>query len=254
MNLLTTGQKIGNALVIVDIVKKGNPEVRPAWAMKPKKITIHNTGNSGRGAGAKSHNTYIHNLASKDPRDTTHVSWHLTVDDKFIYQHLPFNENAWHCGDGSGVKSGNRTSIGIEICENPDMDYKRAEENAIALTVHLMKAFGLMPADVVPHQAWSGKYCPRVILSRDGTFTPFRERITKAYKSNSVDTTKEVPKLHKPSSGSLRKFEIEFLKKALDDGLVTDKDWLRQLEEGTILESDWSALKLLIQEKRAGRA
>ncbi len=57
MRLLTNGMKIGNATVVVDIIKKGNQEIRPGTAMKPKKITTHNTGNAGKGANAKAHNT-----------------------------------------------------------------------------------------------------------------------------------------------------------------------------------------------------
>ncbi|TWM32253.1 N-acetylmuramoyl-L-alanine amidase XlyA [Bacillus licheniformis] len=179
---------IGKAKVIVDIVPKGNPEIRPAYAMKPSYITIHNTGNSGRGANAKAHNNYIHNMAKLKPKDTGYASWHFSVDDKNIYQHLPLNETAWHTGDGSGSKSGNMTSIGIEICENVDMaDYGQAEENAIALTVYLLKQLGISVNNVRPHQAWSGKYCPRVILKRDGSFTPFHNRIKKAYAGGNVE-------------------------------------------------------------------
>lgn len=45
----------------------------------------------------------------------------------------PFDEAAYHCGDGWGLKSGNRTSIGIEICGNPEINKHNSEENAIAL-------------------------------------------------------------------------------------------------------------------------
>lgn len=171
---------LGTARVIVDIVPKGNFEIRPAYGMLPTAITIHNTGNAGRGANAKAHNTYIHNMAKKTPLQTGYASWHFSVDDKYIYQHIPMNETAWHCGDGSGINSGNRSSIGIEICENPEMDYAQAEENAIALTVHLMKLYNIKANKVKPHQDWSGKYCPRVILKRDNGFTKFRNRVEKA--------------------------------------------------------------------------
>ena len=181
LKTLTNGMKIGKATVIVDIIPKGNPEIRPGTKIKPKFITYHNTGNNGRGANAKAHNTYIHNLASYHPKDTTHVSWHLTVDENYIYQHLPFDENAWHCGDGSGPRSGNMTSIGIEICMHRDQkDYHQAEENAIALGVYLAKELGIPDSNHVPHQKWSGKYCPQVILRRDGNFTKFHNRIKAA--------------------------------------------------------------------------
>lgn len=197
MSLLKTGMKIGKAEVIVDIVPKGNPEVRPGRKIKPTHITYHNTGNSSKGANAKSHNNYIHNLAKKSPEDTSHVSWHLTVDEDYIYQHLPLDENAWHCGDGSGPKSGNMTSIGIEICEHVDQkNYHQAEENAIALGVYLAKQLGIPESNHVPHQRWSGKFCPRVILKRDGGFTKFHNRIKAAIKNNSgqVSAPKEIKK------------------------------------------------------------
>jgi len=177
MILLPHGAKIGKATVIVDIVKKGNPEIRPGIFMKPKGITDHDTGNAGRGANADMHNRYIHNMAGYHPRDTSHVSWHITVDEHFIIQHIPFNEPAFHCGDGWGLNSGNRTTIGVEKCMNVDGDRAQTEENAIALHVFLLKAFDWTPVQVNPHQKWSGKYCPAVILKRDGSFIPFRNRI-----------------------------------------------------------------------------
>ncbi|MBN6206311.1 LysM peptidoglycan-binding domain-containing protein [Ralstonia pickettii] len=182
MRLLPNGLKIGNATVIVDIISKNNSKIRPGGSMKPTFITDHDTGNAGRGANAEMHNRYIHNMASYNPKDTSHVSWHLTVDENFIYQHIPFDEPAYHCGDGFGVKSGNRTSIGVEKTMNVDGDRAKVEENAIALHVYLLKnVINKTPSNVVPHQHWSGKYCPAVILKRDGSFNPFRKRIQAAF-------------------------------------------------------------------------
>lgn len=75
-------------------------------------------------------------------RRTTHI---------FIYQHIPFDENALHRGDGGGISSGNSTSIGIEMCENSDMNYAQGEGNAIVLSVLLMREFNLIPGDAVSH-------------------------------------------------------------------------------------------------------
>lgn len=84
---------------------------RPGNTMKPLYITVHNTSNSAKGANSASHAAFV-------ARSSTGVSWHYTVDDQVIYQHLPLNENGWHAGDGRGT--GNMKSIGIEICENAD--------------------------------------------------------------------------------------------------------------------------------------
>lgn len=108
------------------IVPKGNTDIRPANPMKAKYLTIHETANTARGANAEAHAKYLYNQATKGTFRT--ASWHFTVDDKQIYQHLPTNENGWHAGDGGG--SGNRESIGIEIAVNQDGDYNKAVENA----------------------------------------------------------------------------------------------------------------------------
>lgn len=83
------------------------------------------------------------------------MSWHFTVDDKQIYQHLPTNENGWHAGDGDG--SGNRESIGIEISVNQDGDYNKALENAKRLAGYLMNKEGISADHIYRHQQWSGK-------------------------------------------------------------------------------------------------
>lgn len=140
--------------ITIDLVPVSNKNARTGNPMKPSSITIHETGNTNKGAGAKSHSNYIKNIK-------TSVSWHFTVDDMEIYQHIPINENAWHAGDGAqGV--GNRTSIAIEICVNQDGDFQKAKENAKRLVQYLMNETGVK--SVVPHKQWSGKDCPRNIL------------------------------------------------------------------------------------------
>ncbi|SPT95528.1 N-acetylmuramoyl-L-alanine amidase [Lysinibacillus capsici] len=75
------------------------------------------------------------------------VSYHVAVDDKEIIQAIPFNRNAWHCGEGGGstdpnaLKKGNRLSIGIEICfsKGGGARYAVAEENAVQYIAKLLK-------------------------------------------------------------------------------------------------------------------
>ncbi|MCR9040966.1 N-acetylmuramoyl-L-alanine amidase [Bacillus sp. L381] len=135
---------------------------RPGYSMNPAYITVHNTSNTAEGADAASHARYAKNPA-------TATSWHFTVDDKEIYQHLPLNENGWHAGDGNRG-TGNRKSIGIEICENSDGNFEKAVANAQWLIKKLMNEQGISLANVVPHQHWSGKYCPRKLLDRWDSF------------------------------------------------------------------------------------
>jgi len=142
----------------VDLIKKAK---RPGYAMKPEYITIHQTGNTSKGANAEMHNRYVHNVAPNP-------SWHFTVDDKEAYQHLPLTENGWHAGDGTNGP-GNRKSIAIEICVNRDGNLAKAEANAAWLAAKLIKEVGSLkpfPACMKQHYDWSGKNCPAQIRGR----------------------------------------------------------------------------------------
>ncbi|MEC2901885.1 N-acetylmuramoyl-L-alanine amidase, partial [Bacillus cereus] len=118
-----------------NIIPKGNRN-RPAYTMNPRYITIHTTANQNAGADARAHARYVNNGGG-----SSGVSWHFTVDDHRIVQHLPLNENGWHAGDGNGA--GNRSSIGIEICENRDGNFEKALTHAAGLVKFLMAHLGL---------------------------------------------------------------------------------------------------------------
>lgn len=130
-----------------------------AYQMDPKYITVHNTANTAAGATDEMHARYLKGI------DWQNKSWHFTVDDDSVTQHIPTNLNGWHAGDGVNG-TGNRQSIGIEICENADGDYAKAEQNAIELIRYLMEKHNISINLVVPHKHWSGKNCPRKILDR----------------------------------------------------------------------------------------
>lgn len=127
-------------------------EKRTGIAMKPSYVTIHNTANSAKGADALSHANYQIN------DNNEYVSWHFTVDDKSVYQSMPMNEVGWHAGDG--LSNGNGSSIGIEICENEDGNYAKAERNAALLVAQILYENNLPPTAVKRHADWSGKNCP----------------------------------------------------------------------------------------------
>ncbi|MBO8169366.1 MAG: N-acetylmuramoyl-L-alanine amidase, partial [Thermoanaerobacteraceae bacterium] len=157
--------------IIKDFIPKGRRN-RPGYELKPKYITVHDTANTNRGANALAHARYLKsNAAANAP-----VSWHFTVDDRRIVQHLPLDENGWHAGDGHNG-AGNRTSIGVEICENRDGDRAKAEENAAELVGWLLEKFGLSIERVVQHHHWSGKNCPRVLRSRLGGWEAFLKAV-----------------------------------------------------------------------------
>lgn len=208
-------------------IPKGT-KARSGYAMTPIYITIHNTANTKKGADAESHANYMSGNGSN-----TYVSYHYVVDDKEIYQLLPDNEVAWHAGDG-GQGTGNRKSIGIEICENSDGDILKATNNAVELTAYLMKKHNISINNVVQHNKWSGKNCPNRIRKSDPyNWTTFKNKVQNAYVGTSIniEAFSETPcrlQVGYASSGDIKtmtkiiKDDLQINMKAADGYIITD--------------------------------
>ncbi|KAF1681287.1 N-acetylmuramoyl-L-alanine amidase [Bacillus sp. SKDU12] len=125
-------------------------------AMTAEYITIHNTANDASAA----------NEISYMIGNTSSTSFHFAVDDKEVRQGIPTNRNAWHTGDGTNG-TGNRKSIGVEICysKSGGSKYYAAEKMAIKFVAQLLKERGWGIDRVRKHQDWNGKYCPHRILA-----------------------------------------------------------------------------------------
>ena len=150
-----------------DIIPAGRRN-RPGGRNPDVYITIHETGNTDAGADAEAHGKYLTSSAG----EASLTSWHYTVDDHAIVQHLPDNETAYHAGDGAGGP-GNATSIGIEICVNQDGDFEAAKANAAALVRLLMAEHGIPLGNIKQHHDWNGKNCPATIRATPGAWEAF---------------------------------------------------------------------------------
>ena len=158
-----------NGIAIQEHIISGGRKNRPGRDTNlDTYITIHETGNFARGADAVAHAAYL----DSDAGEKAMVSWLYTVDDHSIYQHLPDNERAYHAGDG-GSGPGNATSIGIEICVNAGGDFEAAKANAAALVRLLMEEHGIPLDNVVQHNRWNGKDCPKTIRATAGAWEAF---------------------------------------------------------------------------------
>jgi N-acetylmuramoyl-L-alanine amidase len=135
---------------------------RPGLALAATSITIHNTGNPT--STAANERAWLTNTSN-----TRTASYHIVVDAKEAIEVLPLNEVAWHAGDGSGASSGNRTSIGIEICERDTTlgEYAQALTNAVDLVAKLLHERGWGVDRLRRHYDWSRKNCPH-LMNIDG--------------------------------------------------------------------------------------
>lgn len=123
--------------------------------MTPEYITIHNTANDASASNEISYMT----------GNSESTSYHFAVDDKEVIQGIPLDRNAWHSGDGTNG-TGNRKSIGVEICysKSGGARYRAAEALAIKFVAQLLKERGWGVDRIRKHQDWNGKYCPHRIL------------------------------------------------------------------------------------------
>src|SRR5690625_4389461 len=145
-----------------------------------KYIVIHETANTRKGANANAHARL---QASGNSRS---ASWHYQVDDKEIVQSFDDNKQCWHAGS----RYYNQNSIGIEICVNSDGDYKKAVDNAVKLTKHLMDKYKISADNVIQHNQASGKDCPRYLRSgsKGITWAQFKAKLSDKTSSNTKPT------------------------------------------------------------------
>lgn len=161
----------------------------------PEYVTIHNAWSPGMNALA------LNNYMDTDAAAARPASWHYSVDEKKAVEGVPIREVAWHAGDGLHG-TGNRKSIGIEICDyailyrdsNGDIraygeghptypKYLEAEENAARLTAHLIRTVPSLkpfPECVVQHTRWrAASGCPSHIRNRKGGWEDFLNKVKK---------------------------------------------------------------------------
>lgn len=136
--------------------------------MVPEFLTIHNTAND---ASALAEISFM--VGNGDE-----VSYHWAVDDEQAIQGIEHNRNGWHSGDG-GNGTGNRKSIGIEICYsltpgNPK--YAKSEDNGAKLAAIILHQYDWGIDRIRKHQDWSGKYCPHRILG-NGNWEGFKTKV-----------------------------------------------------------------------------
>jgi N-acetylmuramoyl-L-alanine amidase len=75
---------------------------------------------------------------------------HAFLDDKEVWQYLPWDMRGWHAGGKA-----NDSYIGFEICEPKNLNdkeyFKKAYANAVELCVMLCKEFKLTVKDILDH-------------------------------------------------------------------------------------------------------
>lgn len=166
-------------------------------------IVIHYTGNLGDTAK---------NNADYFARETPKTSAHYFVDEREVWQTVPENATAWHCGT-KGVyhhpEARNHNSIGVEICmEDKNGKLRTGSIDLAAELVRMLMARHNVPIDrVVRHYDITHKACPAPMVANTRLWSAFKEKLI----AKEVDDVtiyhklSEVPAWGKPTVDKLMK-------------------------------------------------
>ena len=142
------------------MVPEGKHARHTGKTFNPTAITIHSTQNYHRSADARKHALAQFNGALKSRNNKLgYVSWHYSVDDSSVYQSLPDNVEAQHA-DYEGP--GNKTSLGIEMCENAGNSQAKTIDQTARLCAYLIRKHRISIDKIHPHRHW------RMIRYSDG--------------------------------------------------------------------------------------
>lgn len=161
--------------------------LKSPYDMTPEGITIHNTANT---ASARQEIAYMQ-------RNNLEVSYHVAIDKDEIVQGVRFDKNGWHASDGRYGK-GNRTTIGVEICDSLDYttdDYEKAERNAVLYCAWELYRRGWTTERLHRHYDWAynKKKCPhRMFEGRPTTWLDFLKMVNKELLQLKIELTNEV--------------------------------------------------------------
>lgn len=153
-----------------NLVQQSKYNIKCPYQMTPKYVVIHDTANNATALNE------INYMISNNNQ----VSFHIAVDEKTVIQGLPFDRNAWACGDGTNG-NGNRKGISIEICRPTNKDrslYDKAEENAVYVAARLLYKFNIGIDGLKRHYdfATNKKVCPNVLM-REKRWDGFKGRV-----------------------------------------------------------------------------
>lgn len=208
---------------IIDHIPRSTPHNRrPGLQLRAETITIHNTGNPT--SSARNERNWLTN-----PSNDRTASFHIVVDEREAIECIPLNEVAWHAGDG-GNGPGNRTSIGIEICESGD--YAKTLDNVAVLVARMLKERGWGVDRLRRHFDWSGKICPRLMYDngRWTGWTAFCNMVEYKLKTNQAPTAEPVQTV----SDWAREAHVWSVEQGISDG-TRPKDPVTREEVWTML-------------------
>lgn len=174
------------------IIHNGKPCNRANYGgvrTKTQYIVVHYTSN--KGDTAENNATYFYREALANP-----ASAHYFVDENEIWQSVPENMIAYHCGAKTYKHPycRNSNSVGVEICMNDKNGNVRqgSISKAVELVKWLMSLYGVAVENVIRHYDVTGKNCPEPMIKDESLWTNFKTRLTESEETEEMKTYKYI--------------------------------------------------------------
>lgn len=170
-----------------------------------KYIIYHDTGNHTPNANARAHANYLVSEANKSYRAR---SWHYTVDEKSVIQHIPDNEVSWQGDSYDAYAKG----IGVETCVDFGSDIHATWQRNAKLMARLLDKYNLGFESIKQHFDFNGKNCPQTLRM-----------------NNLYDYAIDIVKAEYEVLTKLRNYQISF--ESLNKEIVDDRGRVIKLPE-----------------------
>ena len=215
-----------------------NPKKLQYFVFNPTTLTIHSTGN--KTSTAQNERDYLNSSSN-----TSSTSFHIVVDDRQAIECLPLTMRTYHATDGSGPKSGNATSLSIEICESGNR--LQTLRNAAWTAAKVLRERGWGVGKLRQHHDWHNKDCPRILRNAEQGYTWdwFVNQVEKELKEdNTMAKTKfpDVPDNHWAADRIAQMADLGLIK-GFEDGTYKPSQYMSRAEMATVFGRFYDLLK-----------
>ncbi|RNB52695.1 N-acetylmuramoyl-L-alanine amidase [Brevibacillus gelatini] len=234
-----------------------NPYSRPNIKLKGVKgIVMHYTASPS--APAINIVKYFDGLKNQNSaKSPVYASAHYSVDDNSIYQAIPDDEMAYHCGSNTYTsealkrlsKYPNDCTIGIEMCIDKNGNItEKTFQNAVDLVVTLCKKFSLTENDIWTHKGIVGwKNCPLPWVNNPNEFERFKRCVKQKLNISKEEKNKENEFMKFVMSDQGKQYAKNAISSLAQKGYLNNPDdWEKRVDDGTIYqELPWLTLVLM---------
>ncbi|WFR60366.1 N-acetylmuramoyl-L-alanine amidase [Paenibacillus amylolyticus] len=240
-----------------------NKYSRAGLKLKAKRgIVMHYTASPG--APAKNISQYFASLAQQDSNkavNSRYASAHYSVDRTSIYNSLPDDELAYHCGSTTYTKEAlaklgtypNNSTVGIEMCIEKDGSiHEDTFNNVIDLAVYLIRERGFPPVFFTHKEVVGWKECPLPWIKQPDEYERFKQAVhTKLNPLQQIAVTEDDDMNTILNYAQWAWNELDqYIGDAYNDKVIDDWAWVEKVRKKKLTYGELLLLKVLIDERR----